>query len=99
MKRDEVLSKAEEYVNGPRAEDYGPAFDNFERIAEGWNIILSNALNTHGYFTPAHVALMMDWLKTARLLNNLHSEDGWVDKAGYAALGAECAQITRDRGE
>ena len=33
---------------------------------------------------------MMDWVKTARLLNDLSHEDSWVDKAGYSALGAEC---------
>ena len=99
MKRDEVLHTANEYINGPRAEDYGSAFENFQRISDGWNVIMQNALNTHGYLTPAHVALMMDWLKTARLLNNLDSDDGWIDKAGYAALGAECAERTKEQNQ
>jgi len=99
MKRGDILGKASEYVDGPRADDYGDAFENFERIAEGWNIILKNALNTHGYFTASHVALMMDWVKTARLLHNLESADGWIDKCGYSALGGECAMKSRERSD
>jgi len=89
MKRDEVLATAEEYINGQRAEDYGDAYDNFGRIAEGWNTIIRNAMTTHGYVTPQHVALMMDWVKTARLLNDIRHDDSWIDKCGYSALGGE----------
>ena len=39
--------------------------------------------------TPAHVALMMDWVKSARLIETIDHEDSWIDKAGYSALGAE----------
>jgi len=89
MKRDEVLDTAKELINGQRAKDYGDAFDNFERIATGWNAIIREAMMTDGYVTEQHVALMMDWLKTARLLNDLSKEDSWIDKCGYSALGAE----------
>ncbi|MDA7745089.1 DUF6378 domain-containing protein [bacterium] len=89
MKRDEVLATAGEYINGQRAEDYGDAYENFERIAEGWNTIIRNAMKTHGYVTPQHVALMMDWVKTARLLNDIRHDDSWIDKCGYSALGGE----------
>jgi len=96
MKRDEVLDTAKELINGQRAKDYGDAFDNFERIAEGWNAIIREAMNTNGYVTEQHVALMMDWLKTARLLNDLSKEDSWIDKCGYSALGAEFSEKRRD---
>ena len=86
MKRDKVLEKAAEYVNGQRAKDYGDAYDNFSRIAVGWNVIIKES---DGYITPQHVALMMDWVKTARLLNELTNEDSWIAKCGYSALGAE----------
>ena len=89
MKRDEVLNTAKELINGDRAKDYGDAFDNFERIATGWNAIIKEAMMTDGYVTEQHVALMMDWLKTARLLNDLSKEDSWIDKCGYSALGGE----------
>ena len=95
MKRDEVLDKAKELINGQRAKDYGDAYHNHGRIAEGWNIIISGALKSHGHVTPAHVALMMDWVKSARLVENIDHEDSWIDKAGYSALGAE--HTTRDK--
>jgi hypothetical protein len=37
------------------------------------------------------VALMMDWLKTSRLLNTIDHADSWVDKVSYSALGGEFA--------
>lgn len=100
MNRSDILATASDLVNGQRATDYGDAYDNFSRICEGWNIIMREALNTDGYLTPAHVALMMDWLKTSRLLETIHHTDSWVDKAGYTALGAEFAlrdQQTKQR--
>jgi len=33
--------------------------------------------------------LMMDWVKTSRLIETIDHEDSWVDKAGYTGLGAE----------
>ena len=91
MQRSDVLQRAENLINGDRAQDYGDARENFARIAHGWNVIVGEAFSKHGYLTEAHVALMMDWLKTARLLNSIDHADSWVDKAAYSALGAELA--------
>ena len=96
MNREQVLSKAEELINGQRAEDYGDAWENFQRIANGWNVIIREAQSLeYGWIelTPSHVALMMDWLKTCRLLTTMDHKDSWVDKAGYTALGAEFALV------
>ena len=93
MNRKELLDAAGKLISGDRAKDYGDAYDNHGRIAEGWNIILRGALNDPGYLTPAHVALMMDWVKTSRLLETIDHEDSWIDKAGYTALGAEFVAI------
>jgi len=89
MKRDEVLDAAKSLINGDRAKDYGDAYDNHARIADGWNVIIRGALTSHGYVTPAHVTLMMDWVKTSRLLETIDHEDSCIDKAGYTGLGAE----------
>lgn len=93
MNREQILETAEELINGQRAEDYGDAYQNHERIADGWNVIVREAHSDSGYLTPAHVALMMDWLKTCRLLTTMHHKDSWIDKAGYTALGAEFALV------
>ena len=92
MKALEALERAISLVTGRRAQDYGDAEASFQRIADGWNIIVQSA---DGDLTPAHVALMMDWVKSARLVENIDHEDSWVDKAGYSALGSE--HIDRDK--
>ena len=83
MDRNEALTKAKAIINGPRNDDYGPARDNFMRVAIGWSVIFAKPI------TPKQVALAMDWLKTARLVNRLDHTDGWVDKIGYSAIGVE----------
>ena len=92
MKRNEILDKSKELINGQRAKDYGDAFENHSRIANGWNIIMNGALISHGYLTEQHVILMMDWVKTARLLQTIDHDDSWVDKIGYSALGGEFSE-------
>lgn len=87
MKKEEILKKSAELVSGNRAKDYGDALENFDRIATGWNVIMDGALTSHGYLTAQHVALMMDWVKTARLINTLDHEDSWIDKCGYSCIG------------
>jgi len=84
MTRDEIIEKAKALISGQRAVDYGDAKDNFDRIAAGWNIIVENI---DGPITAKHVALMMDWVKTCRLLKTIDHIDSWVDKVGYTALG------------
>ena len=88
MKRDEYLDTAKKLINGSRAKDYGDAKDNFDRIATGWNVIVQDALNTHGRITAKHVALMMDWVKTCLLLETIAPKDSWNNKCGYSASGA-----------
>jgi hypothetical protein len=84
MTRDEIIEHAKTLISGQRAVDYGDAKDNFDRIAAGWNIIVENI---DGPITAKHVALMMDWVKTCRLLETIDHIDSWVDKVGYTALG------------
>ena len=89
MNRKDVLEEALKLITGDRAESYGDAYENHARIAEGWNIIIRGAMMSHGLLTPDHVALMMDWVKTSRLIESIDHVDSWIDKAGYTALGAE----------
>ena len=89
MNRSSLLKSADELINGDRAKDYGDAYQNHDKIAIAWNVIAKSAIESHGRITASHVALMMDWVKTARLLNTIDHEDSWIDKAGYTALGGE----------
>jgi hypothetical protein len=83
MTRDEALARAQSLVSSERAEQYGSAEENFTRVARLWSAAFGWEV------TLADVPLAIDLLKTARLISNPHHLDSWVDKAGYAALGAE----------
>lgn len=91
--RTSILDKAESAINGQRDQDYGSPEDNFGRIAQAWTWYLTNRgfISSGASLDGFDVALMMDLLKTARLINNPQSVDGWVDKVGYAACGGEVA--------
>lgn len=80
-----LMDEAEATINGPRARDYGDAYENFSRIATGWGEILRVDVE------PVQVALCMDWVKTCRLITSPHHRDSWIDKIGYSALGGEVA--------
>jgi hypothetical protein len=92
--RDLILDTAKQLISGKRAEEYGDAYDNFERIAALWNAYLSDYLNGKqtGKLLPHDVAALMMLVKLARIANNPKSWDSWVDIIGYAALGAETVE-------
>lgn len=90
--RNKVLDQSKKTINGPRADDYGPADLNHERIAQGWDVIAKAALKDGGKISKVHVTLMMDWVKTCRLCHKIDHEDSWVDKCGYSAIGAELSK-------
>jgi hypothetical protein len=86
MKRETILTTAEQLINGDRAKDYGVAETNFNRIAALWQPILGVSI------TPEQVALSLAALKIARLIQSPAHIDSWVDACGYLALGGEIAQ-------
>ena len=45
MERNDLIDSAKELVNGDRAEVYGDAKINHERIAIGWNVIVDGAID------------------------------------------------------
>lgn len=84
--REAVLTSAIEIVTKDRANVHGLPEDSFKNIASLWAIILGRAVTT------MEVALCMDAVKTARLITTPTHKDSWIDKAGYAGCGAECAE-------
>ena len=96
MNREKILVEAQALINGDRPQVYGSPEENLTDIALGWDVIVRRALSREGSIQAAHVALMMDWVKTSRLLNTLDHEDSWVDKAAYTALGAELSKLEGD---
>lgn len=74
-----VLQEAEQLINGPRRDAYGPAEESFQRIASVWASILKTPVTAH------QVALCMIGLKLCRE-GNKPARDNLVDIAGYCAL-------------
>lgn len=87
MTRKECLDAAAECVLKDRASQYGKVENNFERIADFWEAYL------HVPVSALDVAMMMALLKIARARANPGHADSFVDLAGYAACGAECAGV------
>lgn len=85
MTRKECLDAAAECVLKDRASQYGGMEDNFRTIANFWSVYVGKKIS------PADVAAMMALLKIARARSNPGHGDSWIDLAGYAACGAECA--------
>jgi len=87
MKRAEILDTAKQYVTKDRDATHGDMEENFESIAELWQIYFNNEWD----FTSTDVAVMMTLLKIARLKSNKSNPDNWVDACGYMACGGELA--------
>lgn len=89
--RVEVLREAECLIVGDRAEDYGDARVNHNRIAALWRAYLEVGKQ----ITAADVAVMMLLLKVART-QHTPKRDSFVDMIGYAALAAEMSPCDSD---
>ena len=87
--RETILSAARQAVTVDRAATHGNVEDTFAAIASVWSARLGVAL------TPAQVCIMLIDLKTCRAWGNPDHQDNWVDMAGYAACGGECATLAR----
>lgn len=99
LTRAAVLEKARACVCGEREEDYGSPEDSFGCIAELWEAYLRAACiapDAVVRVTPTDVAMLMALLKIARVGTSFvgGTADSFVDLAGYAACGAECAEVT-----
>jgi hypothetical protein len=87
--RGSVLEEAKQLINGDRNNQYGPPTQDFKRTADmatGFGFTVNGLpLQAH------HVAVFMMLLKTSRLAWTPGKRDSWVDAAGYAGCGYECA--------
>lgn len=86
-----IEEKARDIVEGARQSEYGGPEDSFARIARLWNAHLQNrGLDAH--LSPGDVALMMDLMKTARLISAPGHLDSIVDKIGYTIAYAKAVE-------
>jgi hypothetical protein len=93
-----VLDEAKDLITGDRNSTYGPPDQDFRRSA--------GAATAMGYRGPdgrdllAHdIAILVELIKISRLMWTPTKRDSWVDTAGYAGCGLECALLEQERGE
>lgn len=94
--RQKVLRKAEQYVSRDRNAVHGNPEDNFTLIAN-LQAEYRNAckrVRSNDAVLPHDVAIDNILQKIARLVQSPYHRDHWIDIAGYAACGAECAPPT-----
>jgi len=86
--RARVLDEAKRITATDRNSSYGEPEDNFQRIADFWNVFLRGKLKDGAKITPGDTAALIIMVKLAREMN-APKEDNKVDIAGYAACWAE----------
>ncbi len=91
--RRKVLEEAADLIDGDRNVTYGSPTQNFENIAELWNVRFGHLLKNGKTFTAPDVADAMILLKVARNIAD-PKRDNAVDIAGYAACGWETVEAT-----
>ena len=85
----EILEHARKCITGERHENYGESERNFDKIAQFWTVYLAERLRKP--ISPEDVGLMMAFLKVARCMTGVQTEDSYVDACGYLALSGEIA--------
>ena len=81
MNRKEILDEATRLIDNDRQADYGTPKENHDRIAKLWSVVLGITVE------PWQVALCMNQVKVARLVQSPEKLDGWIDGAAYMAIG------------
>lgn len=90
MTRQEILAQANHCVSVDRNATHGDPEDNFQTIAELYTAYLTKADRPNGLL-PHDVAVLNILQKVSRILTSPEHPDHWIDIAGYAACGGQCA--------
>lgn len=92
--RASMLREAETLICGDRNNQYGPPTQDFQRTADLLNALGYARVDAESEIhdiLASDVALIIAQVKISRIMHSRHKRDSWVDLAGYAACGYECA--------
>lgn len=84
-----ILEEAARLCGGSRQDDYGGPVGDFTRTAKMWSAMKGVD------FEPREVALFMAAVKISRECHR-SKRDNWVDLAGYAHCGYQCAELAQE---
>lgn len=91
--RGKILDEAKKIINGARNVAYGNPEDNFQLIAQLWSLYLQKRYRKPdsfvGYLSSQDVAIMMAYMKMARITSGFNMRDSFVDCAGYLGIAAD----------
>ena len=88
--RASALDEARALITGDRNNAYGPPMQDHARAAAILNAQGYRALNGR-LLEPHDISIMVIGIKLSRLVWSPRKRDHWVDIAGYAGCGYECA--------
>ena len=89
----EILAEAESLICGPRNAGYGPAEEDFPRVAEMFNpFLVAKYGDDCARLDAEDVAVFMVMLKLRRQAHR-PKRDNLVDAIGYLALAHRCAEV------
>jgi hypothetical protein len=92
--RASALNEARDLITGDRNAQYGPPTQDFARTADLLNALGYTRVDAEAKAHPilaSDVAIIIAQVKVSRLMHSRGKRDSWVDLAGYAACGYECA--------
>lgn len=92
----QILSEAMQVIDA-RGDHYGTPYENWSTIADFWTVYLQDKLKDGEKITASDHGLMMDLVKTARLMQTEGHYDSLLDKCGYVAAAVECFHEERKR--
>ena len=92
MNRSEFLLKAETYINGKRAEDYGDVKINHQQIADIWSVILGTKVTSDQVLSESKFpTLIIGGIRPASIIAICFAN---VDSANTSPLrGPVCVNI------
>lgn len=92
-----MLRDAERFVMTERNGAYGDPYTNHVRIARLWNEWLTKGgtVPMPDAIQPHDAAMMMDFVKVARLMETPDHDDSIADKVGYAMCYKACIEGER----
>lgn len=97
MERGAILDEAKKIINGIRNDMYGKPEDNFQLIAQLWSLYLQKRYRKPdsfvGYLSSQDVAIMMAYMKMARITSGHNMRDSFVDCAGYLGIAADMGTL------